>query len=235
MWAEYITQTPQELNRLSFLSGHFGYDFAQQFMDGRYCFTFLRDPVERLLSFYSYCRSANKAENEVNALAQDSDAEQFFRAGSTAVSPFASHMWNHQACQLAFGWSAALVGKPTVGLIELSPEEILARATQNLETFDYVGLVEHFAADSAAILKSLGGRSRTAYRINVAPDRVKREDLNDATLSILEQMTEIDRELYRRAAAHRTEIRQRLEAEGFHVQRPRLFRALGLALRPRER
>lgn len=211
-WADYIARTPQELNGLSFLSGHFGYDFAQQFMDGRYCFTFLRDPIERLLSYYSYCRSADKAANEVNALAHDSNAEQFFRAGCTVDSRFASHMWNHQACQLANGWGASLVGKRNVGVSELRPDEILARATQNLRTFDYVGLVEEFEGDSEEIFKALGRTFEAARRVNVAPNRIKRDDLNGTTMTMLEQMTEIDRELYRRAVADRTEIHQYLKA-----------------------
>jgi hypothetical protein len=218
MWGDYIVRTPQELNNLSFLSGHFGYDFAQQFMAGRYCFTFLRDPIERLLSLYSYCRNANKAEYAINALAHEGDIEQFLRAGSTADEPFASHMWNHQACQLANGWGASLLGKRDVGPGELRPDEILARATENLRTFNYVGLVEHFETDCAAIFEALGDGSKATYRVNVAPDRIKREDLNEATLSVLEQMTQIDGELYRRAVALRAEAHQKLQVEDFKAQ-----------------
>ena len=44
MWGDYAAKKPEELHLLPFVFGHFGFDFAQQFMGDRYCFTFLRDP-----------------------------------------------------------------------------------------------------------------------------------------------------------------------------------------------
>jgi hypothetical protein len=46
----------QEFHNIQFLSGHFGYGFAKHYMADRYSFAFLRNPVERVLSFYFYCK-----------------------------------------------------------------------------------------------------------------------------------------------------------------------------------
>ncbi|TPL92819.1 sulfotransferase family 2 domain-containing protein [Mesorhizobium sp. B2-3-10] len=196
MHGDYLSCAPEQLDPLMMVSGHFGFDYAERFMPGRYSFTFLRDPVERLLSYYSYCRGATRDEYEIHTLAHDNDAETFFRAGETARSKFASHMWNHQACQLASGWGASLVGKADIEPSELPPEEILDRAKVNLARFDYVGLVEDFEADNAAIFAALGDTSTDVFRINAAPARITREELPSSTLELLTTLTHIDQQLY---------------------------------------
>ena len=50
--ADYIALGQAGCAALPFVSGHFGYCFAQPLMQGRYCFTFLRDPIDRLVSLY---------------------------------------------------------------------------------------------------------------------------------------------------------------------------------------
>lgn len=196
MHGDYLSHAPEQLEPLMMVSGHFGFEYAEGFMLGRYSFTFLRDPIERLLSYYSYCRGATRDEYEINTLAHDSDAETFFRAGATASSKFASHMWNHQACQLASGWGASLVGKVDITPDALPPDEILDRAKANLARFDYIGLVESFDVDNAAIFAALGDTSSDVFRINAAPVRTTREELSPSTLELLATLTEIDQKLY---------------------------------------
>lgn len=48
--ADYCTVAPDEIKKFGFISGHFGYAFARPLMQGRYSFTFLRDPSN------AYCR-----------------------------------------------------------------------------------------------------------------------------------------------------------------------------------
>jgi hypothetical protein len=203
MHGDYLSRTPEQLEALMMISGHFGFDFAERFMPGRYSFTFLRDPVERLLSYYSYCRGATRDEYEINMLAHDNDAETFFRTAETASSKFASHMWNHQACQLASGWGASLVGKADIEPSGLPQDEILDRAKTNLARFDHIGLVEDFEIDNSAIFAALGDTSSEVFRINTALVRTTRENLPSSTLELLATMTEIDQKLYDWAVGQR--------------------------------
>lgn len=59
--------TPQKIlmrhNDKLFVSGHFGFDFCSVFMKNRFSFTFLRDPMERIVSFYYFCCARPKGEN----------------------------------------------------------------------------------------------------------------------------------------------------------------------------
>ena len=59
---DYLEHDTASLKNIPFISGHFGFEFCRQFMDGRYSFTFLRDPVERLLSLYFFSRTRDPAE-----------------------------------------------------------------------------------------------------------------------------------------------------------------------------
>ena len=68
---DYQGRKPEEFQDVSFVSGHFGYEFAHQLMEGRFMFTFLRDPIKRVLSLYFYCKKLNPDELEIYKLAQE--------------------------------------------------------------------------------------------------------------------------------------------------------------------
>lgn len=70
-----------EFGHLPFISGHFGYDFAKPFMQQRYSFTFLRDPIERILSFYYFCKSRDPEEYSIYKLVQELTLEEFLQRG----------------------------------------------------------------------------------------------------------------------------------------------------------
>jgi len=46
--------TPESLSDVPVISGHFGYGYANKLMKDRISFTFLRDPVERVLSLFYF-------------------------------------------------------------------------------------------------------------------------------------------------------------------------------------
>ena len=70
-----------DFHNIRFLSGHFGYDFAKQFMPSRYSFTFLRDPVERVLSFYYFCRTRDPHEYDIYRLCHELTLDEFLKKG----------------------------------------------------------------------------------------------------------------------------------------------------------
>ena len=64
-----------------FISGHFGYDYAEELINTRYSFTFLRDPADRILSFYYFCRQSNPDEFPVYKLAHELSLNEFLEEG----------------------------------------------------------------------------------------------------------------------------------------------------------
>lgn len=138
-------------HNIPFLSGHFGYGFAKRYMPGRYSFTFLRHPIERILSFYSFCRKSDPKQFELYKLSQKTTLNEFLRTG--LVDPeIKQFIWNNQVWQLAGGFGD--VG--TRPLSSFEGIELLELASKHIDEFCYIGFVETFEADRDRILKDLG-------------------------------------------------------------------------------
>ena len=166
-------QLISKFHNVSFLSGHFGYDFARLFMPERYSFTFLRDPVERVLSFYYFCRNQDPNEYEIYRLCQQLSLDEFLKKG-LEHSEVNAHIWNNQVWQLACGF-----GNPeNRGLSSFGPEELLDRAIKHLDRFSYVGFTETFEEDRDNILKDLDiCPPKEKFASNANRDRPTSKDL----------------------------------------------------------
>ena len=191
--ADYIELTREGCERFPFISGHFGFEFARPLMDGRYCFTFLRDPIERLISLYAFCAARNSDDIPIYYLAQRTDLEGFLKAA--AIEPYRGSLWNHQVWQLAVGRDVAQV----VFIDDFQPNKLLAMAKRNLRAFDYVGFVETFDEDATAIFKAIGVESPDLLSSNVSASKPSVESLPASTVALLRKLTVLDRKLYRHA------------------------------------
>jgi Sulfotransferase family len=177
---------------ISFISGHFGYDFAKQFMADRYSFTFLRDPVERVLSFYFFCKTRNPNQFKTYELAQRLSLDEFLKLGFTDPI-IKAHVWNYQASQLAVGWG-------TSDNLVLQDEELLDLAIQHLDNFSYVGFTETFEKDQEGILKDIGITIPVGnHKCNTNPGRPLFDGLPQSSKNLLLELTELDRVLYEKA------------------------------------
>lgn len=195
--ADFLDLGVEGCRNYEFLSGHFGFDFARPHMQGRYCFTFLRDPIERLLSLYEFFRTREPAEHASYAVAHSTDLEGFLC--ESHGDEHLSMIWNHVTWQLAHGWGNTLAGAPHVNPREADPERLLSDAKANLETFDYVGFVQTFNSDIRRIFSDLGAGHISSRRSNTGRRKDHRADVSAAARSRLEKITELDRELYAHA------------------------------------
>lgn len=178
--------------KIPFISGHFGYDFAMQFMDNRYSFTFFRDPVERILSFYYFCKTRNPDQFKIYELAQRLSLDEFLKLGFTDPV-IKNHIWNYQVSQIAVGWG-------TSNSLVLKDEELLELAIQHLDKFSYIGFTETFDKDRDNILKDIGiiipiGK----FKSNANPGRPLFNDTSESSKKMLLELTELDRILYEKA------------------------------------
>lgn len=196
---DYLKHTPESLSRIGFVSGHFGYAYARPLMQSRYSFTFLRDPAERLLSFYYFCRKSDPTEYPVYRMAQELKLEDFLAAGleSPEIRPY---LWNQQAWALACGW-----GNPgRLKSHEIPEERILADALAHLEEFSHIGFTETFDEDMATIFRALRLPAPDGEWIrNANAGRPRLPEVSDAARRLIGQLTQLDDILYRHAWATR--------------------------------
>jgi hypothetical protein len=188
-----------KFGNIPFISGHFGYGFAKQFMANRYSFTFLRDPTERVLSLYFYCKIRDPGQYKHYELAQRLSLDEFLQLGFTDPE-FKSRLWNHQVCQLAAGW-----GDPTFGTHK--EDELLDLALQHLDEFSYVGFTETFDQNRDIILKEIGIFFPVSkLKSNDNPGRPRFDTLPQSSKDLLFKLTALDRQLYENAWARRKSI-----------------------------
>lgn len=193
---------PNFFDNRGFISGHFGYDFARTLMQTRYSFTFLRDPIERVLSYYYFCKTRDPNEYEIYALTQQLSLDDFLRLGLERPAVKAC-IWNNQAWQLANGYGH-LNGR---NILSFSEEEILALATQHLDDFSYIGFAETFEKDRDRILKALGIVPPEEKIVsNANPDRPKAVSMPLSTLALLNELTRLDQALYQEAWRRKNSI-----------------------------
>jgi hypothetical protein len=184
-----------QFGHVPFISGHFGYDFAKPFMKERYSFTFLRDPVERIISLYYFCKTRDPNEFRIYRLTQEYTFEEFLTRGLSEPEIKAC-VWNNQTWQLAHGYG----NSNGLGISSFSEEELFKLAVQHLGEFSYIGFAESFEEDQSRILKDLGISQAEEHSItNVTPGRPKARDLPRSTMALLEELTDLDRALYKEA------------------------------------
>jgi hypothetical protein len=192
---DYYGHRPEEFQDVAFVSGHFGYDYAKSFMDSRYSFTFLRNPAERILSFYYYNRARDIDEFPMTRIAHQLDLEQFLKAG--LVDPLVkSRIWNNQTWQLAQGYSY----NDEYDINNFSSGELLDLAISHLSDFSYIGFTEFFEDDLNMILPNLDiPIPKKTDHVNVTRSRLCSTDIPSTALDILEELTELDQILYKKA------------------------------------
>lgn len=183
---------PDEFKDIGFVSGHIGYDYAKHLMPGRFTFTFLRDPMERILSMYYFCRKRNPDEFMIYRHANELDLEAFLEAGLT--DPWVKkNIWNNQVWQLAHGY--AHLDKRTIS--DFHEEELLGLAIEHMGKFNYIGFTETVDRDGPAIFTALGfSPIGEVPKTNSTADRPVVSTLTPKVRDLLEELTFLDRQLY---------------------------------------
>jgi len=187
--------TQNQFSHVPFISGHFGYDFAKLFLKKRYSFTFLRYPIDRILSLYYFCRSRDPNQFRIYRLTQEYTFDEFLSMGLTEPE-IKSCIWNNQTWQLAHGYG----NSDKRNISSFAPEEMLELAIRHLDEFSYIGFAETFEKDRDHILKALGITPPLEKIVsNANPERPTAKDLPPSTLKLLDELTHLDQVLYKEA------------------------------------
>ena len=138
-----------------FISGHFRYrdvaDLIAPLREKTIVTTFLRDPVERMLSDYLYC-TTDAHDDQAGFLARFPDFDSYM-ADPTQFNKQLAYLQPHEGASVA----------ETIDFLR--------------ETFDFIGLTERFDGDFARFATNLGLTPAEPARTNVGRNKAPLEDL----------------------------------------------------------
>lgn len=147
--------------------------------------TFLRDPIERLLSQYAFSRLPELGGRPDAILARKAALQDLLRQSSGRLGSFCNAQ------------TLALSG---LGRDEPDPEEHLESALANLEYCHFIGTTETLGEDSLELARLLGGELPSEIpHENRTAGRVDRHELDEETVALLEESQSLDRVLCARA------------------------------------
>jgi hypothetical protein len=147
--------------------------------------TFLRDPVDRLLSQYAFARRPEIGDRPDAIQARRATLRELVRTRGHHLGTFS----NAQTLTLS-----------GLGRDETDLDKHLASAVANLEQVHFVGTTETFAEDSLELARVLGGEPPSEIpHENRTAERHGRGELDEETLTLLEESERADRVLYARA------------------------------------
>jgi hypothetical protein len=177
------------------LSGHLTFGWADRLPADARWVTVLRDPVERVLSQYSY--------------SVDPPPRKSRRPGAGLVPPWlppppATLTLDEALVERGY-IPPDLQTRMLCGLLspyDPLPADALEQAKRNLEErFAYVGTTERFPELLALMNLELGWPTVAYRRSNANPARRRPEDLPPETLALVEERNALDRELHAHAGA----------------------------------
>ena len=168
-----------ELARYQVFSGHFDWSLLDCLPGPKYVFTILRDPLERILSFYFYLRGKasgmeqadlEKPENQGLKAALGLSPVEYFLGGPPHLRMFLDdhydNFYTYYFASRQYQGRRALNGLRTRGL--LTDSEILNLALDNMSTIDDVFTINRMQDVFGMIADLCGSDSgdKPEYRVN---------------------------------------------------------------------
>jgi hypothetical protein len=176
------------LTRFPVVAGHFSFaQISDVLLSNTFFFTFLRDPVDRVLSHYYYYRGLDKTAGygaHITA-AQEQDLEEFVTHVTERPSP-----WSN--------WQTFVFSGATDG--EQRAEELLPAALRNLERIHFVG-VHHELEEGFRRLCQARRWPMPADlpHVNVTKQRLTRDAISPQLRERLRQLNACDATLFEHA------------------------------------
>lgn len=192
--------------RLRLVKGHYGFGLHECLPQPVTYITFLRDPIERIISHYYYVRRDPTHPLHETLRARDMTLREYVTGGHSV--------------ELDNGQVRLLSGEEQAHAFGRCPARLLEQAKQNIERhFALVGLVERFD-ESLVLLQHIFGWTDVRYRKrNVTKNRTTQARIPQATLDAIWQHNQLDFKLH---AYARRRLERALAQHG-----PALDRALG--------
>ncbi len=183
-----FTALPEERKKkLRIVKGHFAHGVHELIPGGEGAYmTFLRDPIDRVVSLYHFIR--RRPDNSLHEAATTMTLKDFVASG---VAP--THTDNGMT---RFLGGAAMDDFGTI------TDEVLDRAISNLEACEVIGLTERFDESLLLCRKAFGWNEPVFYeRQNVTQNRPAIETLDAETLHAIEATNQLDSILFEKGVA----------------------------------
>jgi hypothetical protein len=183
---QYLYTPPTILADYRMVTGHFRFTRGPFQDHSRQYLTVLRDPLDRILSAYYYYRSRpDGIQHEQILLAKQHTFEKFIELPHPSVRILVD---NHQT------FSFGLADSRTYGLKGI---RVLRAAIEVLDSYDFVGVYEHFPQSVAALCRQMGWSAvKRIPHLNKTTERGSVKDLSRETRDKLLSMNGMDHELY---------------------------------------
>jgi hypothetical protein len=185
---DFLKLSEEQKRQIKILTGHVGFGLHSYFPQSTTYFTFLRNPVDLVTSYYYYVRYSVEHPYHQLIVSQKMSLKDFLE------SQIDEHMHNTQTRMLA--------GKANSGTYYECTEDDLEVAKNNLsQYFSVVGLTEKFD-ETLLLLQNVFGWQNLHYaRMNVTRKRPSTEELGENTGEMIVQANQLDIELYQYAQA----------------------------------
>lgn len=177
---DFISLSTKEKEQIKLLKGHLEFGLHKYFKENTEYITFLRNPIERIISYYYYVkRRPNHRLYKFDLFKEDMSIYDF-------VTKINEQDINNGEIRFISG-------------INDSEEFMLEKALENIEKhFSFVGTIEKFN-ESLIILQRMYGWSTPYYKIeNKTSNRPSHIDLDKKTISAIEHFNAGDILLYQK-------------------------------------
>lgn len=183
-------------DELNVISGHFKYGMHHLFPGQPRYIVFLRDPIDRAVSFYYFIKDSNASiyRHPIRDYADSVSIEEFYQ------NPRFSNM----ICQHIAGYKISHIYQ-FLSQNKSIQKRLLATASAHLfNRYDTYGLLEQFEASRLLLCNrlSLNAVDKDLKKQKKTGQRPQVEDLSSRTLSALKASHEMDLELYEQAKSN---------------------------------
>jgi hypothetical protein len=192
-----------DVDRFRYITGHLTASFTERFRRPPFVFTFLRDPIDRVLSSYSYLKPMSpEYVRSLLLFDRGEDAhDRLLRCVELSRELPIDEIIRREP-EIATEYFGNRQARVLSGSDPRGGDESLDRALEGLAQCDFVGLSDRLDESVRWLTRRLGWRDLTPLpHTNVTSERVHREQLSPRAVGALREFTSIDSELYRHAVA----------------------------------
>ncbi len=187
---------PEERQRYRCIMGHAMFGIHEYISNPFYYLTFLRNPVDRLVSQYYHALGAEGKGLSKMIKENRMSCEDFLRGDMNVV-------YNYQTRMIAGRAVIRRLSKKHKGLLKdksvrFTIPELLSRAKQNIRNFfRFVGIVERYDESLLIMSRKTGFKNIYYTKVNVTRRKPDKIVLSDEAREIVHEKNKLDLELYR--------------------------------------